>query len=202
MMTLLETIYTRHSVRQYSPDAVPVALLETLLNAALRAPSAHNRQPWRFVVVQQLETRQRLAEVMAARLRRDLAADHVPEDVIARDVHRSIERISSAPVVVVVCLSLADMDHYPDERRQHNEILMAVQSVAMAAQNLLLAAHHAGLGACWMCAPLFSPEEVCAALALPADWQPQGLVTLGYPLPGAVAHARTRHPLEKSVLWR
>jgi nitroreductase len=73
------------------------------------------------------------------------------------------------------------MDIYPDKRRQHNEWLMAVQSTAMAGQNLMLAAHALGLGTCWMCGPLFSPDVVRKVLSLPADWQPQGLITLGYP---------------------
>ncbi len=58
---------------------------------------------------------------------------------------------------------------------------MAVQSVALACQNLLLAAHAYGLGACWMCAPLFVPHVVRQVLELPAAWQPQALITLGYP---------------------
>jgi nitroreductase len=102
-------------------------------------------------------------------------------------------------VLIALCLSMVDMDVYPDERRAHNEYLMAVQSVAMAGQNLLLAAHEAGLGACWMCAPLFVPDVVRDMLELPDDWQPQALLTLGYP---AESKAKTRHPLEMSVVWR
>ncbi len=52
------------------------------------------------------------------------------------------------------------MDNYGDPRRDQNEYVMAAQSAAMAGQNLLLAAHDAGLGACWMCAPLFCPDVV------------------------------------------
>ncbi len=63
--------------------------------------------------------------------------------------------------------------------------MMAVQSVALAAQNMLLMAHAEGLGACWMCAPLFCPDVVRAALALPADWEAQALLTLGYPAEAA-----------------
>jgi F420 biosynthesis protein FbiB-like protein len=76
---------------------------------------------------------------------------------------------------------MIDMDRYPDARRSQSERMMAVQATAMAGQNLLLAAHAAGLGGCWMCAPLFCPETVAAVLALPADWEPQGIVTLGHP---------------------
>jgi nitroreductase len=94
---------------------------------------------------------------------------------------------------------MIDMDEYPDERRQHNEYLMAVQSTAMAGQNLLLAAYAHGLGACWLCAPLFAPEVVRTALALADDWLPQGAITLGYP---AETKEKSRHPLEKSIVWR
>jgi nitroreductase len=90
------------------------------------------------------------------------------------------------------------MDSYPDEKRTRNEWLMAVQSTAMAGQNLLLAAHQSGLSACWMCAPLFCPEVVKETLALPQDWEPQGLITMGY---AAETKQKTRHPLNKSVLY-
>jgi nitroreductase len=68
----------------------------------------------------------------------------------------------------------------------------------MAGQNLLLAAHQLGLGACWMCAPLFCPQTVRDALNLPADWQPQGLIALGYP---AESKTKSREPLDSRTLW-
>jgi coenzyme F420-0:L-glutamate ligase/coenzyme F420-1:gamma-L-glutamate ligase len=91
---------------------------------------------------------------------------------------------------------MADMDRYPD-KRQRAEHLMAVQSTAMAVQNLLLAATADGLGACWMCAPLFCPDVVRAALALPDDWEPQALVTLGGP--ADTGKPATRWPLAERV---
>lgn len=196
---VLAAIKSRRSLRRYRPDPVAREIVEALLEAAIWAPSAHNRQPFRFVVVQSLEQKTQLAAVMAARLRLDLAADGVPEASIEADAARSFARVSGAPVVIIACLTMRDMDVYSDARRAQNEYLMAVQSVAMAAQNLLLAAYDLGLGACWMCAPLFCPDVVCDVLQLPEDWQPQGLVTLGYP---DQTREKTRHPLEKSVLWR
>jgi coenzyme F420-0:L-glutamate ligase / coenzyme F420-1:gamma-L-glutamate ligase len=136
---------------------------------------------------------------MGKRLRADLEADQTPEKVIAADVNRSYERITGAPVLIALCLSIIDMDSYPDAKRAQNEYIMAVQSTAMAGQNLLLAAHAAGLGACWMCAPLFCPEIVREALELPVDWQPQGLLTVGYP---AQTREKIRKPVGDSVLWR
>ena len=155
-------------------------MLEQMLAAAIRAPSAHNRQPWRFAVIEGQGTQERLARAMGRKLRADLTADGAPQAVIEKDVKRSYSRITSAPALILVALSMADMDAYPDEGRQNNELLMAVQSTAMAGQNLLLAAHALGLGACWMCAPLFCPDVVRETLDLPVDWLPQGLVTVGY----------------------
>jgi len=196
---VLDAIKQRRSVRSYRPDPVPREVLEQLLAAAIWAPSAHNRQPWRFVVVRTPAAREALARAMGERLRRDLAADGVPADAVENDVRRSYARLLAAPALVVVCLTLADMDVYPDARRRDAERTMAVQSAAMAGQNLLLAAYAVGLGACWMCAPLFCPDVVQSVLTLPADWEPQGIIALGYP---AGQRSKERHPLEKSVMWR
>jgi coenzyme F420-0:L-glutamate ligase/coenzyme F420-1:gamma-L-glutamate ligase len=94
-------------------------------------------------------------------------------------VSRSYARLTGAPAIIIVCLSMVDMDRYPDDRRSRHEWTMAVQGTAMAAQNLLLMAHAEGLAACWLCAPLFVPELVRQILDLPEDWEPQGLITLG-----------------------
>lgn len=188
----------RRSIRRYRPDPVPRALIDELLEAAIWAPSAHNRQPWRFAVLSSPVHKAALAQAMGENLRADLTADHVPAAVIARDVARSYDRITQAPVVIVLALSLADMDVYADARRNQNEWIMAVQSAAMAGQNLLLAAHACGLGACWLCAPLFCPEAVRATLGLPADWQPQALITVGYP---AETRSKTRAPMAERAIF-
>ena len=192
-------VASRRSIRRYTNQVVSRGVLEQVLTAAIWAPSAHNRQPWRFSVSTSPEVRETLAQAMGKRLRADLAADGLPPSIIEQDTARSYARISNAPVLILVCMSMTDMDHYPDAKRAEAEYLMAVQSTAMAVQNLLLAAHAHGLGACWMCAPLFCSDVVRETLALPEDWQPQALVTLGYP---AEHKDKTREPLEAKVLWR
>jgi F420 biosynthesis protein FbiB-like protein len=180
-LALFDLIHTRRSIRRYLQQPVDRALIEAALEAATRAPSAHNRQPWRFAVVTSTEAKERLAAAMGARLRADRLADGNSPEVIDADAVRSHMRITSAPVVILACLTLADMDSYPDARRADAERSMAIQSTAAAIQNFLLAAHAQGLAACWMCAPLFAPDAARDALALPTDWEPQALITLGYP---------------------
>jgi nitroreductase len=75
---------------------------------------------------------------------------------------------------------------------------MAVQSTAMAVQNLMIAACSEGLGTCWMCAPLFCPDVVRATLKLPLAWEPQALVTLGRP--AAIAKQKPRKPLHQILV--
>jgi F420 biosynthesis protein FbiB-like protein len=194
---LLDWTRGRRSIRRYRPDPLPDGLLERLLDAARFAPSAHNRQPWRFAVLDRT-AKARLADAMGARLRADRLADGDPPDDIERDVERSRARIAGAPAVIVACCTLADMDRYSDPRRADAERTMAVQSTAMAVQNMLLLAHAEGPAACWMCAPLFCPDAVRAALGLPDDWLPQALVTLGYP--AAAGRRRERRAVAEFVL--
>ena len=171
----------RRSVRRYLPKPVPPELVDQLLEAAATAPSAHNRQPWRFAILDTSRHKIALACAMGEQLRQDRRGDRDPNADIEADVARSFARITGAATVIVVCLSMEDMDVYPDAARNRKEHQMAVQSTAMAGQNLLLTAHAAGLGACWLCAPMFCPETVRGALGLPGHWEPQGMVTLGYP---------------------
>ena len=195
----LELILSRRSIRRYLPVRIDVALIERLLATAAWAPSAHNRQPWRFAVIEDRGWKERLATAMGERLRADRLADGDPLLAVERDVARSHARITEAPLLILVCLSMAEMDRYPDKRRRRAEHVMAVQSAAMATQNLLLAAHAEGLGASVMCAPLFCTDTVSAALGLPPDWEPQGIVTVGWPADGG------RPPLRRALadlVWR
>lgn len=180
-MDLADAISRRRSIRRYFDISISDEQVECLLSAAGWAPSAHNRQPWRFSVLRARSAKQQLADAMGAKLQADRRKDGDPETIIAGDVSRSRVRIATAPLAIVISLSLVDMDSYPDERRTDAERVMAIQSTAMAVQNLLLAATSLGLGACWMCAPLFCPETVKEALRMPADWEPQALVTVGVP---------------------
>ena len=189
----------RKSVRNFSDVPMELELVDRLLSSACRAPSAHNRQPWRFAVLSDFDARDNLASAMGKKLRADRLADGDDPQDIAKDVERSWNRITRAPVAILVCLTMEDMDKYPDPERGRAEHRMAVQGVAMAGGNLLLAAHAHGLGACWMCAPLFAQEVVVAALDLPSSWEPQGLVLLGWP--ASSGRTRERRPLEEVAVY-
>ncbi len=197
--TLEATIPGRRSVRRFSDRPVAREQVERVLEAARWAPSPHGRQPWRFMVLTQPTTKAHLALAMGEEWQATLAQDGEPPDVVAKRMAISRERIRSAPVIIVPCLYLVDLDQYPDPERQAAETTMAVQSLGAAIQNMLLCAYQAGLDMGWMCAPLFCQSVVQAALALPADWLPQALLPLGYA--AADPKRRPRRPLEDLVRW-
>lgn len=191
---------SRRSIRRFKPNAVPVPVVQRILETATFAPSAHNDQPWRFAVITTIEVKLQLAEAMAADFHRDLERDSLSETDIAARLKRSRRRINEAPVIVILCMDTTGMDSYPDPKRQQAEMTMAVQSTALAGLQLLLAAHAEGLGGVWTCGPLFTPETVRATLDLPATWLPQAMFFIGYPAESPAMPARK--PLEQIALFK
>jgi coenzyme F420-0:L-glutamate ligase / coenzyme F420-1:gamma-L-glutamate ligase len=177
----LAWLRTRRSVRKFQSRPVPEDLLRQVLETATWAPSAHNRQPWRFAVLQTPQAKSDLADAMSAAFKDELSHDGLDPEQIERRVFLSHRRITNAPAAVLLCLDPSLGDPYPDPFRQQAELEMGVQGVAMAGCTLLLAAHAVGLAGVWLCAPLFAPEAVRQTLHLPDAWLPQALVLLGYP---------------------
>lgn len=189
----------RRSIRRYQPQPVPQPVVLALLEAARWAPSAHNRQPWRFCVVTSDAAKAELSRRMSEQWQRDLDADGADPATIARRIAISHARLTASPVLIVPSVTMEEMDVYADEQRNQAEYIMAVQSVALACENLLLAAYDLGLGASWLCAPLFVPALVRAALDLPDHWQPQAILTVGYP---AENKDKDRAPVAGHTVWR
>jgi PPOX class probable F420-dependent enzyme len=198
---ILDTIHGRRSVRRYLSKVVPEEIVERVLEAARWAPSPHGRQPWRFAVLRRGETKGRLADAMGEEWRTNLEMDGQGAEVVERRLEGSRRRLLDAPVLVLLCLYLEDLDEYPDAERQRGESTMAVQSLGAAAQNSLLAAYDLGLDAGWMCAPLFCPEKVVEALALDPKLIPHALLTLGY-AEADPPKRRGRKPLDELVVYR
>ena len=187
---LLDLIKSRRSIRCYIDESIPRSSILRLLEAATWAPSAHNRQPWRFAVITEPAVKDRLARAMGERLQADRTADGDDPEDIGRDVARSYVRLTGAPVLILVCSTMADMDTYPDPQRAHNERIMAGSQFPLDCRSA------DGLAACWLCAPLFVPALVQKTLKLPDDWEPQGVITLGK---AAETREKTRLPLDSRV---
>ncbi len=198
-MDFHDFIRSRRSVRRFKPQPVADDVINRMLTTATSAPSAHNRQPWRFCVIRQAEVKSRLADAMAAEFRRDLLRDNMAAADVDARVDASRSRINSSPLVIVLCMDMSEMDKYPDERRAAAERLMAIQSTAAAGTQLLLAAHAEGLAGVWTCGPLFAPDVVCAELGLDPGWEPQAMFFIGQP--DQTPRPKEMKPLESVVRW-
>ena len=196
--SLARLIQGRRSVRKYLPQPVPREYLEQILEAARWAPSPHGRQPWRFVVLTRLEIKTQLSSQMGQTWRENLEMDGQDARLVNIRLEKSRRRIQDAPVVIIPCLYLEDLDFYPDAKRQADETTMAIQSLGAAIHNLLIMAYDLGLDCGWMFAPLFCPETVCTALALDPRLIPHALITVGYA--AADPQRRERLPLSRLIV--
>lgn len=129
----------------------------------------------------------------------ELEDESLSQETINKRTARSRARITSAPVVVVLCVDMSEMDQYLDTRRKKAEYVIATQSAANAGLQLLLAAHAEGLGGVWICSPIFAQETVQKALYLPKAWEPQAMFLLGYPQ--EIPEARARKSVEEITYW-
>jgi coenzyme F420-0:L-glutamate ligase/coenzyme F420-1:gamma-L-glutamate ligase len=190
----------RYSVRSFLSQPVAGDMIARILETATWAPSAHNQQPWRFVVLESPEVRERLGSALGERLAQALLLEGMDADSACARAERSRQRIAAAPLGILLCLGAEAVPVEADPLRQAREYQMAVQSTALAGGTLLLAAHAEGFEGVWLCAPLFQPELVQQVLELPATWQPQGLLLVG--TPAELPQSRTRFPWQEVTLFR
>ncbi len=176
---ITDAMKQRRSIRKYSSRTVPKETVKKVLTAAGWAPSAHNAQPWRFIILADPLVKRRLAEAMADSWALDMAKDGIV--VNAENRSSRVSRFAGVPVLILACLTIDGMKQHPDEKRQKIERDLAVQSLAASIQNLLLTAHAEGLGACWFAAPSYCKETVRKTMQIPETVEPMALITMGYP---------------------
>ncbi len=158
----LETIYRRRSIRQFKDLPVESSLLQAVLDAANQAPSAHNQQAWKFVIIQG-QKKQELARLVSKKA----AHFSKPSASILRMAGRSI---GSAPVVIAAMNTGALINHGTELFKIDHDLsedffrTMEIQSSAAAVENLLLAATSLGLGSVWLGVLFLIKAEVLAFL--------------------------------------
>src|SRR5579872_1708574 len=148
----LQLIFGRRSIRAYSPGEIEEGTVTKLLEAAMAAPSAMTKDPWRFIIVRNPATLSSLA-------------DALPGGKMLR----------TASLGIAVC---GDLDAALDR-----QLSFMLQDCSAATENLLLAAHALGLGACWVGVhpSESSVRRVKDLFGLPSAVVPMAVVSLGLP---------------------
>lgn len=152
-MDVMECIHTRRSIRKYQDIPIEFEKVGRIVEAGMAAPTAGNIQDYRFIIVQDKGKRAQIAEACLQQY-----------------------WMEAAPTHIVVCVDIKRSKQFYGIR---GERLYSVQHAAAAAMNMLLAAHHFGLGACWIGA--FDEEALKSICGVPEYARPEVIITLGYP---------------------
>jgi nitroreductase len=189
---LFDAIYSQRAIRSFKPDPVPDELIEKVIEAATKAPSGGNSQPWAFVAVRDAETRAELSAIARrtfdgmyeAALSRAQPGDPPPFPKLKV----MVEHIEDIPVWIVACLTM------PGSPGAYGSIWPAVQ-------NLLLAARGLGLGAV-LTGLLGGPslDATKKILGIPDEIEPVAFIPLGYPDKQRYGPT-TRRPLSEVLHW-
>jgi nitroreductase len=173
----IELVRQRTSCRAYEPRPVPREHLELMLEAARLAPSACNKQPWRFAVVEKNSTREKLV--------REAFLSGIPMKwalnagvIVALGMEKSIITHKVAPKISGVEYPLLDL--------------------GIAGEHLVLQAEELGLGTCWI--GWIKPKEVRRIVDWPRTIEPVSLITVGWPAAGS-RQTRPRETLAGITSW-
>lgn len=180
-MKFIDMIKSRRSVRHFQDKPLSKTMLMSILEAGCAAPSAHNSQPWRFVVLRR-EKKDALAEFLFSVSRKERYRSFTGF-YVNRLLRHSARMIREAPAVIAVfnaAIFMSKVERYFPYSRRETLHTMEIQSVAVAVENMLLAAHAQGLGAVWLGVPLLIPQELIEDFFKMKN-ELMAIVPIGYP---------------------
>ena len=191
-ISLFEAIRTQRAIRRFTDDPVPDEAIERILEAAVRAPSGRNMQPWRFIVIRDADTKQKIGDYY----RRACEAAGIglePIPGLSKKVNDSVTHLAfhmgEAPVLVLVCYE------YLNEDAVGSSTILTGSSIYPAVQNLLLAARALGLGTSLTTVHSMFESEIKDLLGIPPNVQTAALIPLGYPSPEERFGGSRRRPV-------
>lgn len=190
-MDILDAIRDRRSIRIFKKDEVPAELIQKLLETAVLAPSAHNKQPWRFVVLEK-EKKDEFVKIL----------EEVYKGITALGIKpgalkRSIWCIKHAYAFILVLNAGSSFSGRTTKDREVYEWILDTQSIGGAIQTMILAAHAEGLGTLWTCEILYADEQIRSWLNRKDEII--GGVCLGYA--DELPNARPRTPWNEVTEW-
>lgn len=197
-MEVITAISGRRSIRNY--DAVPISHddIERIILAGMQAPSAKNRQPWRFVVVQG-NAKIDMLKAMNKGLERETHRPKLPESAMyIAGAKYTLSIMEQAPVTLFIINPLNSMEHFPRDWDARFYEIANIQSVGACIQNMLLAAVGLGFGSLWNCDIYFAYDEISEWL----NTSEQIVAAVSFGIPAENPNARSRNNIADLVEWK
>jgi len=192
---IFEAINTQRAMRRLKPDPVSDELIWKLLDAAVRAPSGGNRQPWNFIVIRDPETKARIAEWYRdswdksyGPVKQAVTADPALARTYASAEHLA-HHLAEVPVLIIATVRHSGVAPVSPDGA----------SIYPAVQNLMLAARALGLGTALTTLHRAHEAEVKQLLGIPEGVETMALIPLGWPV--GKFGAGPRIPVEKVTYW-
>jgi len=187
-MELKQAIYGRCSIRKYKSTEIRDEDIREIVEYAVEAPSASNKQMWHFVAVKNKEKLKAMADAVSKKIDELGEKTSAPGEKL-KGIKAYSTFFAKAPVTIaVLCKTyesgtdeLLKKAGYTKEERDRLRARPDIQSIGAAIQNLLLAAYEKGYGTCWMTAPVIAAEEIEEILGVSADKRLVALVPIGLP---------------------
>jgi nitroreductase len=185
-MDINAAVLGRRSVREYRPEVIDQKMISTLIDAAVHAPSAVNQQPWTFTVVRDQKRLARISSAAKVHMLATLPASPHAEHFRPRLTNPDFHIFYNAPALILI----SAVEQGP----------WIVEDCALAAENLMLAAHAVGLGTCWIgfAQSYLNTQAGKRELDLPAAWVPVAPIIVGHPRTTVAAVPR-RPPVVKWI---
>ena len=193
-----EAISERRSIRKFTEQQIPEPELREVIECGIKAPSAKNRQPWKFFVVRGEKKAEMLSAFIKGIEREETGEALLPGSREHTGGARYTVRIlAQAPVAILVVnpFGRGVFENLTAEERCYE--VCNIQSASAAIQNMLLAATEKGIGSLWVCDTYFAYRELREWLGTEGDLI--AAVALGYP--DETPHARPRKSIEDVVVW-
>lgn len=200
--SLLEAIWTQRSIRRFNSDPVPDEVITRIIEAATRAPSRGNAQPWHFLVVRNAETKGRIGKHHQDSTADGRKVDPSPERFSSPLYHASdyiVEHMNEVPVVILLCVNASAVSQLNGAAAKAP--FTGGASIYPAMQNLMLAARGLGLGTGLMTFYRNGEEPIKAMLGIPADVEIAALILAGYPGEGEHFGGSRRKPVGKVTFY-
>lgn len=173
-MSFLDLAQQRYSCRDFDRNRIVSRnILSRIIETARLAPSACNRQPWIFVVI-----------------------DDECEASCREAVIESYNRpwVKTAPAFIVACGNHNEAWHRASDNKDHTDV-----DLSIAIEHICLAATDAGLGTCWVCN--FDVEKIKSELNIPSQYEPIAIIPIGYPAPNAAITTKNRNDIDEILKW-